>query len=152
MIRPARILSIIVLLALFYIALIQIRPNYAPSIPSLQKSSASTESDWPNKIWQTWKKPAALLSDEDLGRVKTWHDQNPDYRYELLTDTSAEAFVHQHYDKEPLIKDTFFALTDKILRADFLRYLILLGEGGVRFSSSLHCLRLLYSLQIGPQN
>ena len=150
MIRPARILSIIVLLALCYIAITQIQAKYAPSIFSRQKPSASTESDWPNKIWQTWKKPAALLSDEDSGRVKTWHDQNPAYRYELLTDTGAEAFVHQHFDKEPLIRDTFFALTDKILRADFLRYLILLGEGGVYLPSSWDCPKLVHSLQMGP--
>ena len=138
MIRPARVLSTFVIFALIYIALIHIRPNYAPQIPSLQKSSTLTKNDWPNKIWQTWKTPIALLSEEDSERAKTWHDQNPNHRYELLTDANAEAFVHQHFDKEPLIKNTFFALTDSILRADFLRYLILLGEGGVRSPALRH--------------
>lgn len=131
MIRPARILAIIFLLLLLCIALVRIRPNYVPQIPSLHELSTTAENDWPDKIWQTWKRPAINLSSEDAERVKTWHDLNPQYRYELLTDASAETFVRQHFDQEPLIKDTFFALTDNILRADFLRYLVLLAEGGV---------------------
>lgn len=131
MIRPLRTLLLFFGIVFFYVVLIRLRPDYAPQIPSFQDPSR-TGKDWPNKIWQTWKAPATSISDEDHERVKTWHDLNPTYRYELLTDGSAEAFVHQHFDEEPLIKDTYFALTDNILRADFLRYLILLGEGGVR--------------------
>ena len=82
-----------------------------------------------NKIWQTWHTPAILLDDEDKARVRTWHEQNPNHRYELLTDKGGETFVRQHFAGEPLIRDVFLNLTDTILRADFLRYLVLLAEG-----------------------
>lgn len=138
MFRPTRVLAVFSVLTIFYIALVHITPNYAPRISSFYESGTE-ESDWPNKIWQTWKTHATDLTSEEAERVRTWHDLNPNHRYELLTDAGAEAFVRLHFDQDPLILDTFLALTDNILRADFLRYLILLGEGGVRISiSSLH--------------
>ena len=70
-----------------------------------------------------------LLADEDKARARTWQERNPRYRYELLTDQGAESFVHQHFDDDPLIRDVFLNLTDNILRADFLRYLVLFAEG-----------------------
>ena len=126
--RISRSLLFIFVVTFFFITFVQI-PENTPSIGSFWYST--TDNEWPNKIWQTWKTSITDLSDEEAEKIRTWHDKNPSWRYELLSDASAEEFVHLHYDRDPLIKDTFFALTDKILRADFLRYLILLGEGGV---------------------
>ncbi len=123
---PTRVLLLTFVLTFIIIIIVNLAPDSTPSF-----WSGASETYWPNKIWQTWKFSITDLSEEDSTRVRTWLDHNPNYRHELLTDASAEAFVHLHFDREPLIKDTFFALTDKILRADFLRYLVLLGEGGV---------------------
>ncbi len=130
--RISRSLLFIFLVTFIFVTFVQISPENAPSIGSLW--FRPTDEAWSKKIWQTWSTSINDLSEENAERVRTWHDKNPNYRYELLSDTSAEEFVHLHYDREPLIKDTFFALTDKILRADFLRYLVLLGEGGVCLS------------------
>lgn len=93
----------------------------------------------PKKIWQTWHTPAMLLADEDKQRTRTWQDLNPDHRYELLTDKGAETFVAQSFADDPLIRDTFRSLVDPILRADFLRYLVLLAEGGIYADVDVEC-------------
>ena len=90
------------------------------------------------KIWQTWHTPAMLLADEDRARARTWHEKNPKHRYELLTDQGAAAFVEQIFKDDPL-RDTFTSLTDTILRADFLRYLVLLAEGGTYADVDVEC-------------
>ncbi len=97
--------------------------SYSPSLKKVQSEET------PNKIWQTWHTPAMLLDEEDKARVRSWHEQNPNHRYELLTDKGGETFVRQHFTEDPLIRDVFLNLTDTILRADFLRYLVLLAEG-----------------------
>lgn len=95
-------------------------------LPSLKGYQSE---ELPKKIWQTWHTPAMFLDEEDKARVRTWHELNPNHRYELLTDQGAETFVRQHFAEDPLIRDVFLNLTDTILRADFLRYLVLLAEG-----------------------
>ncbi len=97
--------------------------SHPPPLKTFQSEEIS------NKIWQTWHTPAMFLDEEDKARVRTWHEQNPNHRYELLTDKGGETFVRQHFAGEPLIRDVFLNLTDTILRADFLRYLVLLAEG-----------------------
>ena len=93
----------------------------------------------PRKIWQTWHTPATLLAEEDKARVRTWQEKNPYHRYELITDKGADTFVRQHFIDDPLIRDVFLNLTDPILRADFLRYLLLLAEGGVYADVDVEC-------------
>jgi len=93
----------------------------------------------PQKIWQTWHTPALLLTDEDKERVRSWHENNPRYQYELVTDKAAESYVHYHFSSDPLIHDVFLDLTDAILRADFLRYLLLLADGGIYADLDVEC-------------
>ncbi|KAK4696221.1 hypothetical protein P7C71_g1666, partial [Lecanoromycetidae sp. Uapishka_2] len=93
----------------------------------------------PRKIWQTWHTPAMLLVDEDKERARTWQERNPTYQYELLTDKGAESFVTRHFADDALLRDTFESLSDTILRADFLRYLVLLAEGGVYADVDVEC-------------
>ena len=97
--------------------------SHSPSLTTFQSEEIT------NKIWQTWHTPIIFLGEEDKARVRTWHEQNPNHRYELLTDKGGETFVRQNFAGEPLIRDVFLNLTDTILRADFLRYLVLLAEG-----------------------
>ena len=93
----------------------------------------------PKKVWQTWHTSAILLGDEERERARTWQEKNPHYQYELLTDHGAESFVRRHFADAPLIRDTFLNLTDKILRADFMRYLVLAAEGGVYADLDVVC-------------
>lgn len=93
----------------------------------------------PKKIWQTWHTPALLFAEEDKARVRTWHEKNSSYQYELVTDSAAESYVRQHFAADSPIRDVFLNLTDAILRADFLRYLILLADGGIYAELDVEC-------------
>ena len=93
----------------------------------------------PKKVWQTWHTSAILLGEEERERARTWQEKNPHYQYELLTDRGAETYVRHHFADDPLIRDTFLNLTDKILRADFVRYLVLAAEGGVYADLDVVC-------------
>ena len=108
-------------------------------LPSQSRSKSIDEQEIPKKIWQTWHTPSVLLADEDRERVRTWLKKNPNYQYELLTDKSAESFVRHHFSDEALLRDVFLNLTDTILRADFLRYLVLLAEGGLYTDLDVEC-------------
>lgn len=103
------------------------------------KSANLAGQEIPRKVWQTWHTPAILLGEEEKERARTWQEKNPHHRYELLTDLGAESYVRYHFADNPLIRDTFLNLTDNILRADFMRYLVLAAEGGVYADLDVVC-------------
>lgn len=85
---------------------------------------------FPRKIWQTWKTGLADMSEDNRKPIFNWQWINPTWRFELLTDETAKTFVQ---DRFPGTRATeiFTSLGDPILRADFIRYLVLLADGGV---------------------
>ena len=109
-----------------------------PGLPAHSVVPSSPERI-PEKLWQTWHTPAALLQDQEKARVRSWLEKNPGYRYELVTDKAAENFVRDQFSKDALLHDTFLGLNDTILRADFLRYLMILAEGGVYADIDVEC-------------
>lgn len=122
------------------IILIGIRQLRGTSLDPLSNLRLSSPPERiPQKIWQTWHTPAALLADEDRSRVGSWHKLNPGYRYELITDQAAKDFVGHHFAQNALLQETFLGLNDTILKADFLRYLIILAEGGVYADLDVEC-------------
>lgn len=104
-------------------------------------SSRSTHQDEtiPKKLWQTWHTPAIRLEEQEQSRVQSWLDRNPEFQYELITDSAADTFVEHHFSDQLLLKDTYLSLNDTILKADFLRYLIILAEGGVYADIDVEC-------------
>ena len=115
------------------------RPLYTFSNAFSSKSSNLAGQEIPKKVWQTWHTSAILLGDEEKERARSWQERNPHYQYELLTDHGAESYVRRNFADSPLIRDTFLNLTDKILRADFMRYLVLAAEGGVYADLDVVC-------------
>lgn len=114
-------------------------PFHTLSLAVSPKSANFDGQEIPKKVWQTWHTSAVLLGDEEKERARTWQEKNPHYQYELLTDHGAETYVRHHFADSPLIRDTFLNLTDKILRADFMRYLVLAAEGGVYADLDVVC-------------
>ena len=110
-----------------------------PLIKGKAPAKPASHDEIPKKIWQTWQTPAALLAGEEKARVSSWLDKNPEYQYELLTDRAAETFVRHHFSQEPFLRDTFLGLNDTILRADFLRYLVLYASGGIYADIDVEC-------------
>ncbi|GME64182.1 Initiation-specific alpha-1,6-mannosyltransferase [Neofusicoccum parvum] len=96
------------------------------------KSSKVILLAFPKKIWQIshfppGQEPAFI----DEYRMR-WAQTHPNYQYECLNESTEDAFVQKAFSNYRDIRQTYnFIKQDPILRADFLRYLILLAEGGV---------------------
>ncbi|KAH6644309.1 nucleotide-diphospho-sugar transferase [Boeremia exigua] len=99
----------------------------------------------PRKIWQTWKTGPLAFDQRDSDSAKTWSGKNPGYRYEVLTDDNALAYVEWHYGKHGFDRPDIIALYQDleitIIKADLLRYLVMYAEGGVYADIDVECLR-----------
>ena len=109
------------------------------SLPSTQ---------FPRKIWQTSRTGPAGLEADDRKAIQSWVKINQKHRYEIVTQHSAESYVRDKFPHRPDIAETFVDLQDPILRADLIRYLVLLGDGGVYSDLDVRCERLLASAQL----
>ena len=86
---------------------------------------------FPRKIWQTSRDGPAGFNDEDRAALKSWTKMNQDWRYESITQHSAESYVRDRFPHKPEFIEVFTQLQDPILRADMIRYLVLLADGGL---------------------
>ncbi|RAH67314.1 glycosyltransferase family 32 protein [Aspergillus aculeatinus CBS 121060] len=91
-----------------------------------------------DKVWHSSKTPE--LSGDQIGWINSWLLKNPAFRHELLTDGSALTFVRARYGAtRPDIVEVYEKLPIPILRADLLRYLIVLAEGGIWSDLDVTC-------------
>lgn len=104
---------------------VTVSSNLGPSAPSEVLHSP----DFPKKIWQSWKDDSEDPTERTVGFPHQWRVVNPEHRYERITDANIDTYVADRLSAP--IFDVFSNLTDPILRADFLRYLVMLVEGGV---------------------
>jgi mannosyltransferase OCH1-like enzyme len=111
--------------------------------PSLRTVSKARE--FPKKIWQLWKVDVLSLEQRDLPRAKSWIQNNPGHRYEVLTDDNDVQYVETVYGLDglnrPDIVHMYKSITAKIVRADILRYLVMYAEGGVYTDIDVESLR-----------
>ncbi|KAH8169664.1 glycosyltransferase sugar-binding region containing DXD motif domain-containing protein [Sarocladium implicatum] len=107
------------------------QPSHTQHIPSKDDPSPklTVSNLFPSKIWQSWKDDSEDPTERTKGFPRTWRTINPSWSYERITDAAMNDFVTSRFQSP--ISTTFTNLTDPILKADFLRYLILLHEGGV---------------------
>lgn len=102
---------------------------------SLTSSAVHQRTQFPPKIWQTWKVDPLRFEERDLEKARSWTEKNPDWRYEVLTDGNDIRYVEYHYGPEgfnrPDIVAFYRDVTATIIKADLLRYLIMYAEGGV---------------------
>ncbi|KAH6649432.1 nucleotide-diphospho-sugar transferase [Chaetomium tenue] len=76
-----------------------------------------------------WKDDSESPTEKAAGLPHQWRAVNPDWRYERLTDANMDAYVRDRFEGRTV--DVFTNLHDPILKADLLRYLLMLKEGGV---------------------
>lgn len=100
-------------------------------LASLSLNASEHSHLFPRKIWQTSRTGLAGLDENDRKSIESWMKINQKHRYEVLTQYSAESYIKNRFSHRPDIEETFVELQDPILRADFIRYLVLLGDGGV---------------------
>ncbi|KAF4544937.1 Initiation-specific alpha-1,6-mannosyltransferase, partial [Lasiodiplodia theobromae] len=87
---------------------------------------------FPKKIWQIShfapeEKPYFIDDYQEL-----WQLIHPTHQYQCLTEQNEDDFVRRAFHENDSARKMYFLIKDDaILRADFLRYLVLLVEGGV---------------------
>lgn len=95
----------------------------------------SVRSEFPKKIWQTWKVNPLKFEERDLNTARTWLGKNPEYRYEVLTDDNDLRYVEYHFGPDgfnrPDIVNFYRDVKAAIVKADLLRYMIMYAEGGL---------------------
>lgn len=91
----------------------------------------NTSQPIPQNIWQInfdhpeWK-------DERLQKsVRSWTAKNSSYQHVILDEEAGRQFAQRHYSHDSYILNTYLELGSTILRADYLRYLVLAAEGGI---------------------
>ena len=89
------------------------------------------KTSFPKKIWQHSRSGPANLDEFDRSTVRTWTKLNPKWPHEILTQYSAESYVRENFIDQPDIVEMFIDLQDPVLRADMIRYLVLLKDGGL---------------------
>ncbi|KAH8893888.1 hypothetical protein GQ53DRAFT_745319 [Thozetella sp. PMI_491] len=114
-----------------------VRPGFSSGSDAAGGSVAPPprRKDFPHKIWQTWKVGPLVFEERDLNNARSWTEQNPEWRYEVITDGSEMQYVEFHYGEEgfnrPDIVEFYRGVEAKIIKADLLRYLIMYAEGGI---------------------
>lgn len=111
----------------------------ASSLPPIKTKDQLGSSLFPAKLWQK-----AGPNGVDHARredIKSWHQQNPNLRHEILTGGSGSQYVREQYADFPDLLDLYLSLQVPILQADLLRQLILYTDGGVWSDLDVTCTR-----------
>ncbi|KAG4276872.1 hypothetical protein BFJ63_vAg18634 [Fusarium oxysporum f. sp. narcissi] len=70
-----------------------------------------------------------------MEHVKSWADKNPEWRWEVLTETNELKYVEHQFGPQglnrPDITDFFRTVNSRIIKADLLRYMVMYFEGGL---------------------
>ncbi|OQE41897.1 hypothetical protein PENCOP_c004G01164 [Penicillium coprophilum] len=107
--------------------------THDPSTEGFQMASPRI----PEKIW--YKVGPKGLSE----RSHEWLDdclrKNPAHTAQIMTDLTGDEYVQTNYAHRPDIVATYLALAVPILKADFLRYLLLFAEGGIWSDLDVSC-------------
>ncbi|GMF07026.1 hypothetical protein B5S31_g4649 [[Candida] boidinii] len=83
-------------------------------------------------IWQMWRVKASDPDFPHKNLVKKWKNENPTYKYNLLTDAEILDHLRLHFKETvPEVLEAFEMLPEKIIRSDFSRYLMIFLNGGV---------------------
>ncbi|KAK4126489.1 glycosyltransferase family 32 protein [Parathielavia appendiculata] len=133
---PIYIVAVCLILFIFNLNLFHSSVRAPLGRPSVSAQNApKVRSEFPKKIWQTWKVNPLQFEERDLNTARTWLEKNPDYRYEVLTDGNDLRYVEYHFGPDgfnrPDIVNFYREVKAAIVKADLLRYLIMYAEGGL---------------------
>lgn len=114
-------------------------PNTFRNTPApVEKPTIARPKTFPRKVWQTWQ-GSKQLEDEPLRLARSWVELNPGYGYELLTDTTSVDYIRKSFAGDEDLLDTWTKIDDYILRADLIRYLAMLEDGGIYADMDTDC-------------
>lgn len=93
------------------------------------------QSPIPRRIWQTWKVGAESMDFPSAFRSyqKDWTESanSAGFEYSLVPDDHIMPLLENLYGEVPLVVKAFKEMPVNILKADFLRYLLLYARGGI---------------------
>lgn len=99
-----------------------LQPDVFEDFPTIEDSAPKI----PHNIHQT--AISSCISEDNIINVKSFVDNNPDWKYYFWTDESARLLIeHQH----PYLLDIWDNVDTGVKRADILRYVVLYEYGGV---------------------
>lgn len=108
--------------------------DYKTTVDRLAKNFPYDESPKriDKNIFQMWKVP---ITDPDFPHrnlVLKWKNENPTYKYNLLTDAEIHDKLVTHFSNTvPEVVEAFDLMPNKIIQSDFSRYLLIFLFGGV---------------------
>lgn len=91
----------------------------------------------PEKIW--YKVGPKGLSDQSHEWLDDCLHKNPAHSAQIMTDLTGDQYVEQNFGHRPDIVHAYLSLSVPILKADFLRYLLLFIEGGIWADLDVSC-------------
>ncbi|ROW12772.1 hypothetical protein VMCG_00414 [Cytospora schulzeri] len=98
---------------------------------------AQAGGDIPKKIW--YKLGPRGLSNDAREWAEGCMARNPGYTAGYMTDENTDDWVREAFHRRPDIVQSYLNLTVPILKADFLRYLLLFQEGGLWYDLDVEC-------------
>ncbi|KAK4044069.1 nucleotide-diphospho-sugar transferase [Parachaetomium inaequale] len=133
---PIYIAAVCLILFIFNLNLFQSSGRVPLGRPTVSGPNApKVRSEFPKKIWQTWKVNPLKFEERDLNTARSWLGKNPDYRYEVLTDDNDLRYVEFHFGPDgfnrPDIVNFYRDVKAAIVKADLLRYMVMYAEGGL---------------------
>ncbi|CAI7567442.1 unnamed protein product [Penicillium glandicola] len=131
--------SIFILTCLFFILYyhpMRLAPERAPYEPFREQLRLASPRI-PEKIW--YKVGPKGLSDQSHEWLHDCLHKNPAHSAQIMTDLTGDEYVQENFGYRPDIVDAYLSLTVPILKADFLRYLLLFTEGGIWADLDVSC-------------
>ncbi|CAG8977988.1 hypothetical protein HYALB_00001870 [Hymenoscyphus albidus] len=106
--------------------------------PLIPTTTPATTTGIPRILW--YKHGPQGLSDQAKEYLAFCLKNNPGYESKLLTDESGDAYVQENFAAHrPDIVELYLSLKIPILKADLLRHLLLLREGGIWNDLDVSC-------------
>ncbi|KAL8755510.1 MAG: hypothetical protein Q9199_003591 [Rusavskia elegans] len=146
--RPDRVLIFLCLLAI----LIFLRSNASPANLHLTLKPHNPEPLIPAQVWQlyttigprntnTTHQNALKATKIAANLAATWFPVDGDWSYRFIGTEFGAQFVKEHFKDQQDIVDVYTSLRVPVMASDFLRYLLLAGEGGVYADSDVEMIK-----------
>ncbi|KAK8086707.1 hypothetical protein PG994_001681 [Apiospora phragmitis] len=99
----------------------------------MSPSAATEPSLIPRQIWQVLLPMPDSVHATGIWEAHdhSWLHMNPDYTYTRIGTEGALAFIDEHFPGRSDILETFRDMQNPGMKSDFLRYLVLLADGGI---------------------
>ncbi|KAL8793222.1 MAG: hypothetical protein Q9195_004158 [Heterodermia aff. obscurata] len=118
---------------------------------SLRKPSVS-EPQIPNQVWQCYTTVGprntsithhSALKATKIGAniVASWFPVDGDWSYRFIGSEVGTKFVKEHFKYQQDVVDVYTSLRVPVMVSDFLRYLLLAGEGGIYADSDVEMIK-----------